>query len=131
MTENEYPRGFTLVELLIAMTFATILAAIALNAFSTPRQEAFRSSVQSDLRSLAVAQELYHQVNLRYGQLPDLTDFESTPGVSITISHATGFGFAATASHTGLPTVTCGIYMGDVPPGSAGPATNPGRPVCN
>lgn len=131
MSKRNHPGGFTLVELLIAMTFATILAAIALKAFSGPRQEAFRSSMQSDLRSLAVAQELYHQVNLMYGGLPDLTDFESTPGVSISINHATGMGFAATASHTGLPAVTCGIYVGTVPPGSAGPATQPGRPVCN
>lgn len=131
MDPNRTRAGFSLAELLIAMTFAMILAAIALYAFSGPKKEAFRSAMQSDLRSLAVIQELYHQNNFRYGKLADLTTFTSTPGVVITIEHTSGAGFAATATHTGLPGVTCGIYMGKVPPHSRGPATEPRRPVCD
>lgn len=131
MFRNRPPDGFTLVELLIAMTFAMILAAIALNAFSAPKQEAFRSSIQSDLRALAVAQEIYHQTHFQYGQLADLIDYETTRSVTVSVNHNTGTGFAATATHAGLPSVTCGIYIGDVPSGTTGPATEPGRPVCD
>ena len=113
------------------MTFATILAVIALMSFSEPREETFRSAMQSDLRSLALAQELYHQVHFEYGRVADLSPFRTTIGVTLTVTHADGTGFAATAEHAGAPGVTCGYFRGAVPPGAADPATEAGRPVCD
>lgn len=140
MTETELARapgalgsrrgGFTLVELLIAMTFALILATIALLSISGIREESYVSTLKSDLRSLATAQELHHQIHLQYGAVPDLQSFESSRGVTISLSHVSGTGWSGSATHAGSLT-TCWYYVGDVPPGDTGLATAPGQAFCD
>lgn len=123
-------RGFTLLELLIVIVVIGILAIIVWARFGGIYGESYEKSVMSDLRSVGLAQELYHQVYMEYGELPSLTAYKPTDGVRVTINHRDGVGFAATATHVGLGGVVCGYYLGDVPAGTAGPATDPGRPVC-
>ena len=131
MQTNEMPGGFTLVELLIAMMFIAILSAIALLSIEGPREEAYLSTMQADLKNLSVAQELHHQLNFEYGTLTDLADYEASRGVTVTINEATAVGYAATAMHAGLDGVVCGFYQGDVTPGTAGPADEAGQPICD
>lgn len=123
--------GFTIIELLIVMTVVGILAVVLLLRVQSANQEAFRASVLADLRSVSVAQELYFFSHMSYAELDDLETFTPTVGVHIDITHASPLGFAMTATHNGLPETTCGHYFGEVPPGSALPAEQPGRTVCD
>lgn len=123
--------GFTLLEMLITLSVIAVLAAIAWLRVEGLNAEAYRASVQADLRSVALAQELYHQTAMRYGALEDLTTYSPSEGVTVTLTFADNLGFAATAIHAGLPEEVCGYFVGAVPDGSAAPADVPGRTVCD
>jgi prepilin-type N-terminal cleavage/methylation domain-containing protein len=127
---NSLRGGFTLVELLIVMVLIGILAVVLWARFGGIYEEAYRSSMVSDLKTVASVQEMYYAINMRYGTVPDLTSYTPTDGVIITINHADNGGFAAVATHAGAPAITCGYYTGDVPAGSADPATRPNVPIC-
>ena len=51
--------GFTLIELLVTIAIAGILTSIALPQYKSYRQRAFDAVVQSDIRSLVLAEENY------------------------------------------------------------------------
>src|SRR6185436_790751 len=59
-------KGFTLIELLIVVVIIGILAAIAIPKFANTKQKAVRSSMISDLRNLATAQEAFYADSTRY-----------------------------------------------------------------
>ena len=120
-------KGFTLIELLIVVVIIGILAAIAIPKFANTKEKAYIAAMKSDLRNLVTAQESYFADNTTY--TTDLgTGFTESAGVTVTITAATGLGWAATAAHNGT-TQTCGIATGN--------ATNPvdataaeGEPAC-
>jgi type IV pilus assembly protein PilA len=58
--------GFTLPELLIVMAIVGILSSIALPLYSSYRARAFDVRAQSDLRSIALAEEAYYLDYERY-----------------------------------------------------------------
>lgn len=128
---REHPGGFTLIEVLITLVIIGVLAVIMWNRVEGVDKEAFRSSMQADLKSVALAQEIYHQIHFHYGAIGDLDGYQPTNGVTVTLNHADGRGFAVTATHLGLPGEVCGYFVGIVPSGTAGPATDPGVTVCN
>ena len=130
--QSHHRPGFTIVELLITMTLVSILAAITWLQVEGINARAYRSSVQSDLRSMALAQELYFQENMQYGDdVDDLEVYIPTDGVNITMTHADRQGFAATANHQALGGVTCGYFTGTVPAGAGDPAGEPDVAVCD
>ena len=131
MRVNSRRSGFTLIELLIVMMLVGILALIVWARFGGMYEEVYRSTMVSDLKTVASAQEVYYAVNMSYGTLADLTAYTPSKGVTVTINHADYAGFAAVATHTGAPTVTCAYYSGDVPAGTHDPATQPDVPVCD
>ncbi|AWB90012.1 type II secretion system protein [Salinibacterium hongtaonis] len=59
--ENE--KGFTLIELLVVVIIIGILAAIAIPVFLNQRESAWKSSVESDLKNVALALESYAAEN--------------------------------------------------------------------
>lgn len=123
--------GFTLVELLIVTVLVGILATIA--AISTRRaaERAYVAAVQADLKQLATHQELFHHVNMRYGTIDELLEFEATDGVTVAINWVDTGGYAATAIHAALPAAReCGYYVGDGGAGQAGPATAERQITC-
>ena len=124
-------RGFTLIELLIAVVIIGILAAIAIPKFSATREKAFKSAMMSDLKNLATQEEIYH--NQYYTFAGTLADAQATESeaVTMTINESTGTGWAATASHTGVPSQQCGIYHGDAAAAGGDPATVAGVVTCS
>ena len=93
--------GFTLIELLIVVVIIGILAAIAIPKFSSTREKSFVAAMKSDLRNLATQEDIYHNENFTYSTDPAVIGFVNSEGVIITISEATGTGWAATAMHPG------------------------------
>jgi len=124
--------GVTLIELLVIIVIIGILAAIALPRFRRTRERAYLAAVQSDIRSCATQQELYHDIHLAYaGDTGQLADFRTTSGVTVQITAATTDGWAATANHAGLGSRQCGLYYGTAAASSAPPADRPGVIACN
>ena len=59
-------------------------------------------------------------------------DFTGTDNVTLTVNEATGTGWAATGTHTGLGAgVQCALYFGSASSSNAPPATVPGVVTCN
>jgi prepilin-type N-terminal cleavage/methylation domain-containing protein len=125
-------RGVTLIELAVVIVVIGIIAAIALPRFLRVRERAYLSAIESDLRSFATQQELYHDRHQEYaGSLSLLQDFMPTSGVTISITAAQAEGWAATGGHSGLASRQCGLYYGTATAASAPPATQPGVIACN
>ncbi|HEU5305048.1 MAG TPA: prepilin-type N-terminal cleavage/methylation domain-containing protein [Gemmatimonadales bacterium] len=124
-------QGFTLIELLIVVVIIGILAAIAIPKFANTKQKAYVSSMRSDLRNLAGAQEAYWVENRTYwpGPIPDPAFmFSPTLGITITVVNATDAGWSAQAAAPGLTAQTCVIFYGTTPP--IPPATADGAVAC-
>ena len=123
-------RGFTLIELLIVVVIIGLLAAIALPKFGFTKERAYVSTMKSDLRNLATAQEAYWNDYATYyaGSVPSSQLlYKPSPNVTITIAEASAGGWSATSSHIGTP-VICGIFTGSA--AAVPPATNAGLVAC-
>ena len=89
--------GFTLIELLIVVVILGLLVAIAVPKFSYTKEKAYVSSMKSDLRNLATAQENYWGDNATYysGTIPGSLILNPSLSVSISITAATVGGWAS------------------------------------
>ncbi|MDP3772689.1 MAG: hypothetical protein Q8Q85_00310 [Gemmatimonadales bacterium] len=83
--------------------------------------------MKSDLRNLVTAEEFYFADQVSYTSSTTAIDFEPSAAVSVSITSATGTGWAATASHNGTDK-TCGIYVGSASAPIAG--QNESEPKC-
>jgi len=122
--------GFTLIELLIVVVIIGMLAAIALPKFGYTKGKAYTSTMKSDLRNLATAQESYwNDYSVYYGGTVPSSSLLYNPsqGVSIKIGEATIGGWSAEATHVSTST-TCAIFSGSAAPVS--PATTQGVVSC-
>ena len=124
-------KGFTLIELLIVVVIIGILAAIAIPKFSATRERSFRSAMMSDLRNLAGLQEIYHSGAHTYSSSDTDLEFVWSDGVTVTVNEATGTGWAATATHMGVPAQQCGVYHGNAAASGGSPAAAPGVITCS
>ena len=118
--------GFTLIELLIV-----VVVTIAIPKFSAMREKSYIAAVTSDLKNLASQQEIY--LSDYHAYAPTVGDLESivTDNVVLSVNEATGTGWAATGTHSGLVGAQCGIYYGAASASNASPATTPGTVVCD
>jgi type IV pilus assembly protein PilA len=104
-------RGFTLIELMIVVVIIGILASIALPKFGTTKDRVFLTSVKTDLRNLASAEEAYFAENRVYTS--SVSGFVPSPNISIIISNADANGWSATGTNASMSTtVTCTIRVG-------------------
>ena len=122
--------GFTLIELLIVVVIIGILAAIAIPKFSSVRRKAFKSAMVSDLRNLATLQEHYHNQDFNYGDDLAALGVVVSEGVHVSVNEFNSGGWAATATHEGIPAEQCGMYNGGVNPANASPANQEGTVTC-
>lgn len=120
--------GFTLIELLIVVVIIGILAAIAVPKFSYTKGKAYTSSMKSDLRNLAVAQEGYFFTNNTYTNVLANLNMSASPGVTLTFVTANATGWSASATHANANPITCAIFIGGAP--ALVPATQPGIVTC-
>ena len=128
---GEARKGFTLIELLIVVVVIGILATIAIPKFSAMRQKSFIAAVTSDLKNLASQQEIYLSNEYTYTTVLTNLEFTLTEEVTLTVNEASGTGWAAIGTHSGLAGAQCGIYFGDASASNASPATAPGTVFCN
>jgi prepilin-type N-terminal cleavage/methylation domain-containing protein len=123
--------GFTLVELLVVMVIVGILAAVAIPKYSRARERSFIAAVTSDPKNLASQEEVYHSdYEIYAADASELTGYTTTQGVTVTVTEATGTGWAATGVHATLPGRQCGIYFGSASQANGTPATVPGTVAC-
>ena len=123
--------GFTLIELLIVVVIIGILASIAIPKFNSTREKAYLSAMKSDLKNVAYLQEIYHNDNFTYTTSLSSLNFSGSDGVTISVNEATNTGWAATASHQGVPSEQCGVYHGSAAASGGDPASVVGVIACS
>ena len=108
------------------------LALLTLGMMSVPhepsRDKHRVTTVKSDLRGLAYAQESYFDSTKRYHADPAVLGFRPTPGVDTPTISVTGSGWSATTAHSQLKGVRCAIAVGTTNPVST--TALDGVPAC-
>lgn len=127
MLRTNRRRGFTLIELLMVVVIIGILASISVSSFRTVKQKSYVAILKSDLRNLAVAQEMYFETNRSYSDNLAAIRFLPTEGVNLQLT-ATTDGWEGIATHNGADPRICSMFYGNMTP--TGPATNEGSPYC-
>jgi len=126
---NMRRRGFTLIELMVVVVIIGLLVGIAIPRYQNSKARAYLASMKSDLHNLASAQAVYLSSANVYSTDTVALGFHSSRGNVLTISEATGTGWAASVTNTGATGLTCAIYAGTV--GSVpSPAVSEGVPRC-
>jgi len=106
-----------------------LLASVLVPRFANTREKAFLSSMKSDLRNLASAEEEYFYDQQTYtANTGDLTGFRPSTGVTITIGSANQGGWSASAKHNNTAR-QCFLFVGNASP--VGTATVEGQVTCN
>lgn len=122
--------GFTLVELLTVILIIGLLAVIALPRFVNTRDKAFYSSMRSDLRNLATAEEDYFAEALTYtSDTNQLDSYRTSKRILVSVPEATDKGWRAKATHEMNNELQCEIYYGTAT--GATLATQSGGVYCN
>ena len=112
--------GFTLLELLIVSLIIGILATIAISKFGQSKRRAYISAMRADLRNLATTAESRFATENSYA---GLSSSGGSAGVQLVVE-STASTFKGTATHDGVPGMTCTIEGGGAPGSRA-------EPVCN
>ncbi len=123
-------RGFTLVELLVIVVIIALLAVIALPRFARTRDKAYRSQMQTALKTLVSTQEAYFDDYLAYADDINNLNYNETPMVTLEIVQTAGNGWSARATHT-QTTSECGVYIGPVAPVASVPDNGEGVVSCS
>jgi type IV pilus assembly protein PilA len=126
---REPRHGFTLIELLIVVVIIGILAAIAIPKFANTKGKAQAAALREDLRNLATVEESYFYNYAVYSSSASALQFNTSPGVTLTITTAGATGWSASASSQLASPGTCAVFYGTVS-NPATPATIEGDIAC-
>lgn len=126
--------GFSLVEMLVVLGLISVLATVATVTLGGSTERAYVTTMQSDLRVVATAQEAYIERTFAetgrasYASRMQDLDVNLSNGVQVRLrGNATGW--SARATHQRIPGVWCAMYRGDVE--AFPPATEEGLIECD
>ncbi|MBK6307932.1 MAG: prepilin-type N-terminal cleavage/methylation domain-containing protein [Gemmatimonadetes bacterium] len=107
------PRGFTFVEILVAMVVFSILTALAVARFRAMKERGYLAEMKTDLGNLRIAEEAYWADHGQYTINQALLDYRTGSRVTVTLTTTDPFaGFDAEAIHVSAPGVICKMYVG-------------------
>lgn len=118
--------GWSLVELLVTMLVLSVLVALGLGRYHRTKDNARRAAVQSALRTLVPAEELFRSDSGRYtADLEQLTMVRGTPHVFIVVEQADRDSYRARGLYEAT-SITCSVTGGaGSPAGTAAAVTCP------
>ncbi len=99
--------GFTLIELIVAMTIAAILAAIAIPAYNSYVRKARRVEAKTALLDLASLEERYFSVNNGYSSVPTQLGYT---GTAFPVTVGSGYYQVAISNVNAATTSTVATY---------------------
>lgn len=133
-------RGFTLIELMVALAVVAIIAAIAYPAFTEAVNRGHRSEAIQALGDLALKQERYRSNSATYGTCDNLvtscTTYNNgltyyTVAVSVGTGSAAGTTYSLTATPKGAQTGDrCGTYTFAMSNGALNKSAASGQSKC-
>ena len=97
---HQSARGFTLIELMIVVVIAAIIAAVAVPSYQTSIRKSRRSDAVVALGTVQLLQEKYRANNTSYGTLAQVGGTTPSSGgyYTISVSSYTATGFVLTAA---------------------------------
>ena len=107
-------RGFSLIELLVALLIIGILVGLAIPRYHEYKRRYYLTTMVTDLRNLATTEEAYWNITGTYSMDLRVIQYSSSPRVSVSMVSADTLGWAAKASYAG-DSATCAIYYGNAP----------------
>lgn len=120
--------GLTLIELMITVAIIGLLAGFAVPRFNASRRQAYIAAMQSDLRNLVSAEEVFYADSGHYSSAISQLNVRPSAGVHVTIATGPGY-WDASATHAQITDgFGCGIAINTSNP-VAGAATD-GVPGC-
>lgn len=118
--------GFTLVEVIIVVVIIGLLATIIIPRFSSARERALVTTMQSDLRNLLTHEEARKVDSGSYATAFPPAVWRPSTGVTGPTISLTPDGWTASVGHQSTGR-TCAIFVGST---SLAPATVEGVPTC-
>jgi type II secretion system protein G len=122
-------RGFTLIEMMMVVVIIGILVTVLIPRFANTKEKALVTTMKSDLRNLAGAEESYYYDYASYTtSLGAMPSYQTSPSVTVTVNEANQGGWAATATSNGTVR-QCFLFVGNA--AHVGVATQEGQVACN
>lgn len=106
-------RGFTFIEILVAMLLLGMLSAIAVPRFRMYKEKAYVAAMRSDLGNVRIAEEEHFALHQRYATDTAALGFGGTSNVRLALTSADLMGgYTAVATHLLLAGQECTTKVG-------------------